>query len=86
MKPGLVGEPFTVANRADSDGLNVMSETVFGGPTGGVLWPREMERRPPRGVRPLAWSVAKQVTPAVAPPLRTHAVSGLVLKGSASRQ
>jgi hypothetical protein len=58
------------------DGLKTMSETVFGGPTGGVVCPaRVIGRRPPRGVRPLAWSVEKQATPATAPPLTTQAVN-----------
>jgi hypothetical protein len=56
-----------------------MSETVFGGPTGGVVCPaRVIRRRPPRGVRPLTWSVEKQATPATAPPLTTQAVDMLV--------
>ena len=45
-----------------------------GGPTGGVVCPKARERSPPRGVRPLAWSVEKQETPALAPPLRTQAM------------
>ena len=59
--------------RAVSEGLKTMSEAVPGGPTGGVVCPMAMERRPPSGVRPLAWSVEKQVTPATAPPLMTQA-------------
>lgn len=45
---------------------------MFGGPTGGVVWPSKMGRREPRDLRPLTWSVEKQETPAVAPPLRTQ--------------
>jgi hypothetical protein len=32
-----------------------------------------MGRRPPCGLRPLAWSTEKQVTPATEPPLITQA-------------
>ena len=66
--------PLTLAKRAVCEGLKTRSETVPGGPTGGVVWLRAMWRRPPRGLRPLAWSVEKQDTPATAPPLRTQAV------------
>lgn len=59
--------------RAVSEGLKTMSEAVPGGPTGGVVCPRAMGRRLSCGVRPLAWSVEKQVTPATAPPLMTQA-------------
>lgn len=59
---------------AVSEGLKTMSETVPGGPTGGVVWPRAMGRRPPLGVSPFAWSAEKQVTPATAPPLITQAI------------
>jgi hypothetical protein len=59
---------------AVSDGLKTMSEAVPGGPTGGVVCPSAIGRRPPWGVRPLAWSVEKQVTPATAPPLITQAM------------
>ena len=58
---------------AVSEGLKTMSEAVPGGPTGGVVWPRTMGRRPPCGLRPLAWSTEKQVTPATEPPLITQA-------------
>ncbi len=70
---------------AVSEGLKTMSDTVPGGPTGGVVWPRGMERRPPSGVRPLAWSVEKQVTPATAPPLMTQA-SMLAESGTAGEE
>lgn len=59
--------------RAVSEGLNTMSETVPRGPTGGVVWPMAIERRPPWGLRPLEWSTEKQDTPATAPPLMTQA-------------
>jgi hypothetical protein len=71
--PGIVGDPLTVAKSADSEGLKVRSETVFGGPIGGVLWFKLMDRSPPRGVRPVLSSVAKQETPPTAPPLITQA-------------
>jgi len=62
-----------VTKRAVSEGLKTMSEAVPGGPTGGVVWPRAIGRRPPWGERPLAWSTEKQVTPPTAPPLITQA-------------
>lgn len=58
---------------AVSEGLKTMSEAVPGGPTGGVVWPRAIGRRPPFGVSPFACSAEKQVTPAMAPPLMTQA-------------
>ena len=51
-----------------------MSDAVPGGPRAGVVWLRARGRRPPSGVRPLAWSVEKHDMPAVAPPFRTQAV------------
>jgi len=41
------------------EGLKTRTDAVPGGPTGGVVWPREMGRREPRGVRPFAWTVEK---------------------------
>lgn len=58
---------------AVSEGLKTMSETVPGGPTGGVVCPRAIGRRPPWAERPLAWSTEKQVTPVTEPPLMTQA-------------
>lgn len=83
MKPGTGlleglagGAPLTETKRAVEEGLNLMSETVRGGPPGGVDWliagareRRDLSRR----VRPLVLSTEKQATPDFAPPLRTQA-------------
>jgi hypothetical protein len=42
MEPGDVGLPFMVAIRAVSEGLKRRSETVPGGPTGGVVCSYEL--------------------------------------------
>jgi hypothetical protein len=40
----VTGEPLTVAKRALDEGLNLMSEAVKKGPTGGFVWFKALER------------------------------------------
>ena len=54
MKPGSFPFPLITAMRAVDEGLKTRSETVPGGPTGGVVWLSGIERSPPSGVRPIA--------------------------------
>jgi hypothetical protein len=53
-----------------------MSDTVLGGPVGGVWALREIGRRGPRGVICVG-EMRKQDIPAREPPLRTHAGRGI---------
>jgi hypothetical protein len=81
MYPAPVPSPFTVAIRAVWEGLKTMSETVDGGPTGGVVCLMEMGRRPPRALRPFSGDTEKQVMPATLPPLMAQAGGECVSSG-----
>lgn len=66
-----------VTKTAVEEGLKTISAPIVKGGGGAgngssfSVW--GIRRRPPRAVRPLCWSTEKQVTPATAPVLRTHA-------------
>lgn len=52
-KPGEGGVPFTAAKSFVPSGEKMISDTVFGGPDGGVVWVRFKERRVPEiGIKP----------------------------------
>jgi hypothetical protein len=71
----VIGEPLTEANRALDEGLNLISEAVEKGPTGGVVWFKALEMfrgALSRAVKPFVGSTEKHVTPDLLPPLRTH--------------
>lgn len=80
MNPGIAGGsglPLMVTKRAVDDGLNWMSDTVSGGPVGGVLaWRSLRGRRPPIDMRPRPYDTEKQAIPFLAPPLTTQAING----------
>lgn len=76
MEMGFVaGEPLTEANSALEEGLNLISEAVKNGPTGGVVWFKALEMfrgASSTAVKPFFGLTEKHVTPPLAPPLRTH--------------
>lgn len=62
----LVGSPLTVVNRVPSSPEKKTWETVFVGPTGGVVWPRAKGRRESKACIPRD-EKELQDTPAFAP-------------------
>ena len=73
-KPVLLtaGLPFTVAKRRDSSSEKNTCETVFVGPTGGVVWMRPNDRKSSIAPSPCLEKL-EQDTPLLAPVVPTHA-------------
>ena len=70
----LTAFPFNSAKTPVEAGSKISIPADPGGPEGGVVscsLPAS-DRSPPEGVKPLAGSTPKQLTPDVAPPLRTQ--------------
>lgn len=82
-----VGSPLTVVMRAVESALKKVWETVFVGPTGGVVWFMSKARREvSSAVRPVVEHMEKQAIPALAPEFATQAcfkvVERLTLMGN----
>ena len=67
-----VGSPLTVVKRADSSDEKKVCETVFSGPTGGVLCPRSKDRSSSICPSPCREKEAHEI-PALAPVVPTQA-------------
>jgi hypothetical protein len=83
--PGVGGTPLTETSSFFESSLKRMSETVPGGPVGGVVWGSWRERLVfGIAIRPSCSSGLKHWTPLIAPPLTTQVMFFAVEKATAA--